>query len=374
MSREHDCLVIGGGVVGLSLAYELAGKGRRVTLLETERTGRAASWAGAGILPPPLRENISDPLDQLRTLSHSMHEEWAAQLLSETGMDTGLRHSGGLYLATSGGEAASLAGMTSLYEEHGVEPTRIELSELTSFEPALSNAVKNDAIRSAVYFRDELQLRNPRHLQAMAAGCLARDVEICEHRGALSLSRIDDGRVQVQTADGPYDAQAVCVAAGAWSLQLLDSVGISNGVFPVRGQMLLYGCPKPPISLILNGGSRYIVARDDGHVLAGSSEEEVGFATGTTEKMVLSLRRFAEGLVDSLSEANLERSWSGLRPASFDGFPYIGAATDLANLFVATGHFRSGLHLAPGTARVLAQLICGESPEIDLSSFSPTRG
>jgi glycine oxidase len=374
MALEHDCLIIGGGVVGLSLAYELAGKGRRVTVLETGQTGRGASWAGAGILPPPLRENINDPLDQLRFLSHVMHEQWAAELLADLGLDTGLRRSGGLYLATSPGEAASLIGLTSFFQGHGVEARPVEISELTAIEPELANAVQAGAIQAALYCPEELQLRNPRHLQAMTSGCRARGVEIIEHRAALSLSKTNDGRVRVETAAGAIDAQAVCLAAGAWSLQLLDSIGLANGVFPVRGQMLLYRCPSPPIQRILNVGPRYIVARDDGHVLAGSSEEEVGFEVGTTEKMVGSLRRFAEELVGALNEENLERTWAGLRPGSFDGSPYIGAVTGLENLFVATGHFRSGLHMSTGTARVLAQLICGESPEIDLSSFSPTRG
>jgi glycine oxidase len=143
---------------------------------------------------------------------------------------------------------------------------------------------------------------------------------------------------------------------------------------PVRGQIVLYRCHSPPFQRILNEGSRYLVPRDDGRVLVGSTEEEVGFDKSTTTEGLAELQRLACELVPALKSANVEHAWAGLRPASFDGFPYIGKIPGLENAFVASGHFRSGLQLSTGTARVMGQLIRGQQPVIDLRAFEVGRG
>jgi glycine oxidase len=133
--------------------------------------------------------------------------------------------------------------------------------------------------------------------------------------------------------------------------------------------MLLYRCPLPPIRRIVNEGSRYIVPRDDGRVLVGSTEEEVGFDQHTTAEGLADLAGFARSLVPALADAPIERSWAGLRPAPLDGLPYLGPLPGLANAFVAAGHFRSGLFLSPATAVVMSQLLRGEAPSVDLAPF-----
>jgi glycine oxidase len=160
-----------------------------------------------------------------------------------------------------------------------------------------------------------------------------------------------------------------CFTAGAWTGQLLQNLGISLGILPIRGQMVLFKCPKPPISKIVNVGSRYLVPRDDGYVLAGSTEEEVGFNKQTTSDSIAELSNFARELVPSLASANIEKTWAGLRPASYDGYPYLGPLPGLSNAFVAAGHFRTGLYLSPATAVVMSQLMNGQTPAIDLTPF-----
>jgi glycine oxidase len=143
---------------------------------------------------------------------------------------------------------------------------------------------------------------------------------------------------------------------------------------PIRGQMVLFRCPRKPFERIINEGSRYLVARDDGRVLVGSSEEEAGFDKSTTPWVLRELEQLARDLIPALREAEIERTWSGLRPGSFDGLPYIGRIADLENAYVAAGHYRSGLHLAPATAEVLGSLIRNQPSPIDLVPFRPTRG
>jgi glycine oxidase len=138
---------------------------------------------------------------------------------------------------------------------------------------------------------------------------------------------------------------------------------------PIRGQIVLFRCHEPPITRIINEGSRYLVPREDGRVLAGSTEEEVGFDKRTTAEAIADLTEFARDLVPALREATIEKTWAGLRPGSFDGLPYLGRLPGLMNAYVAAGHFRNGLFLSTATAVVMSQLIRGEQPEVDLSPF-----
>jgi glycine oxidase len=167
-------------------------------------------------------------------------------------------------------------------------------------------------------------------------------------------------------------AGQVCFTAGAWTGQLLKRLGMDVGIMPIRGQMVLFRCESAtgaPIGRIINEGSRYLAPRDDGRVLAGSTEEEVGFDKRTTEEAIADLIAFARGIVPALRDAPIEQTWAGLRPGSFDGLPYLGRLPGLKNAFIAAGHFRSGLFLSTATAVVMSELMRGEQQQVDLSPF-----
>lgn len=367
-----DCLIVGGGVIGVSLAYELACQGMAVHLIDRGPIGREASWAGAGILPPANLATSIDSLDRLRALSHSMHREWAARLRDETGIDTGYRECGGIYLARSIGEAASLHAFAAMLREMEIEINHLSATEVAELEPALAEVTGQ--LKAAYSLPGEAQLRNPDHLRALAVACEQRGVQITASCPATDFV-CENGRiVAVQTASGELHADRYCIASGAWTERLLDRLGLKTGIMPIRGQMAMFKCDQRPFQRVLNEGPRYLVPRDDGRVLVGSTEEEAGFDKSTTEEGVGELIALARELVPALREAPIENTWAGLRPGSFDGFPYIGAVPGLDNAFAAAGHYRSGLHMSPGTAMVLRQLILGETPEIDLTPFRVGRG
>ncbi len=370
------CIIVGGGVIGLSLAYELSHRGWKIRLLEANKLGRQASWAGAGIFPPANRATALHPLEQLRALSHEMHAGWAARLRAETGIDTGYRRCGGLYLARTPGETAALAGMADPLREERIECRKLTAKEVIALEPALEMFAGSKQLKGAYLLPEECQLRNPRHLKALVAACAARRVEMLEDCEVLSFQQNDLGSEisGVQTSRGSFTADAYALAAGPWSQRLLAQQGIATGIFPMRGQMVLFRCEQPPFRHILNEGPRYLVPRDDGRVLAGSTEEEAGFDTSNTEEGLAELTTFATNLVPALSKANIEKTWAGLRPAAYDSFPYLGRWPGMTNGFVAAGHFRSGLHLSTGTALLLAQLMSGEKPQLDLTPFRAGRG
>jgi glycine oxidase len=361
-------------VIGLSVAYELTRRGWKCTVVDRGPLGREASWAGAGILPPANAATALHPIDRLRALSHELHAEWAARLLAETGIDNGLRRCGGLYLARTAGEAATLAAMSRTLAEEQIACHRVPVDELATLEPELAAVASSGLVKAAYELPDEWQLRNPRHLQGLQAACLQGGAELLSDCEVLRLHRHDEAVIGVATTRGEMRADVVVVAAGAWSQRLLAEQGVATGIFPVRGQMVLFHCEHPPLNRIVNEGPRYLVPRDDGYLLAGSTEEEAGFDKTTTTEGIDELTQFARSLVPALARATIEQTWAGLRPASFDGFPYIGRLPGTSNAFVASGHFRSGLHLSTGTAVLLAQLICGETPSIDLAPFRPARG
>jgi glycine oxidase len=160
------------------------------------------------------------------------------------------------------------------------------------------------------------------------------------------------------------------VAGGAWSAGILKQVGVAVDIEPVRGQMVLFKTPQREIHHTIEIGKQYVVARKDGRVLAGSTEEWVGFVKENTPEAVRGLIEFAQQLIPSLKSAEVEMTWAGFRPFTKRGQPYIGRVPGFENLTVAAGHFRAGLHLSPITGRLVAQLLCGERPELSVEAFA----
>ncbi len=369
----NDCLVIGGGVIGLSIAWELARRGQSVQLVDQGKLAREASWAGAGILPPAARPLAIHPYDQLRAMAFEMHREWSARLLRETGIHNGYQQNGAIYLARSAGEVASLVAWSQLASDEQVQIEKLTPARLREIEPAIAPASSSKPLRATYFLPEECQIRNPRHLQSLIRACQQAGVELIENSPLVDLQLHDGEVVAAITSQGELRAKNYCIATGAWSGILLQKLGFEVGVLPIRGQMLLLKTDAPILRTIVNEGPRYMVPRDDGHLLIGATEEEVGFDKRNTEEALADLHQFAIELVPSLASAQVVQSWAGLRPASYDGFPYLGKLPNLANAFVAAGHFRSGLYLSPATAMVMSDLISGITPAVDLSPFCVLR-
>jgi glycine oxidase len=298
-----DVLVIGGGVIGLSLAWDLAKHGRSVHVIDQAEPGREASWAGAGILPPAKANPSQHPYEQLRGLACELHPQWAKDLKSLTGIDTGYRQCGSLHLARTLGEAAALAAWAALLRDEGIEVERATAADVGEMEPSL--ACRNDESTYSVAFLipAEAQLRNPWHVRALVVACERAGVTVSPNRSITEFEVLGDRLIGVQTTAGTLHARQYCFTAGAWTGQILQRLDITTGILPIRGQMVLFRSETPPITRIVNEGSRYLVPRDDGRVLAGSTEEEVGFDKRTTEEAIADLTDFARGLFLSTATA-----------------------------------------------------------------------
>lgn len=389
-----DTAIVGGGVIGLSLAWELARRGRAVTVIErrglpgpkpvsngASDVAPSTSWAAAGILPPANFELATDSLDRLRGFSHRIWPDWAARLQVTSGIDVGLIACGGYYLAETAGEAAAMIGMTAYWDELDIECHALSSADLRERLPVLASWIDNnswmrDHPESAAWFiPGEYQVRPPRLLKALHAACIATGVTFQSSIPVTHIADSPTGSVIYQENPQGSESQLVkarCVVlCGGAATGLIDpTIGLQNALIPVRGQVLLLHSEIFCEPLVINIGNRYLVSRGDGYVLVGSCEEEVGFAQHTTAPMIEQLRGFATHVCPTLAEAVEVHRWAGLRPMTFDGFPMLGHVPGRSNLFVASGHYRSGIHFSPATAVAMADMIEQRPSFMDLSPFA----
>jgi glycine oxidase len=354
-----DILIIGAGAVGLASALELTRRGARVTLLDRGRSGAESTWAGGGILSPLLPWNYSAAVNALSEYSRHIFSDWCARQEALAGFEAEYQVSGMLVLPPFA-EADAFAWC----QRHG---WRCEIRD----SAALLSAIE---ARPALWLPDVAQARNPRLAQVLRAAALAVGVNIVE-TAAVTQLLVSRGRIScVQTTQGDFTAAAVVIAAGAWSGVLPGINALSERVFPVRGQMLLFKLPPESLpeslpTIVLHKG-HYLIPRRDGHVLAGSTLEATGFDKSTTDVARLELLAFAGDILPTLTEQLLQQQWSGLRPGSPDNIPLISPHPDYSNLYFNSGHFRYGVTMAPGSAQLLADLIEDKSPAIAAAPYA----
>jgi len=366
MASPPDVLILGGGVIGLSTAYFLARADVRVAVIDKGDFGQESSWAGAGILPAANPKRAKSAIGRLRAHSIALFPHISAELRERTGIDNGYVRCGGLELRRSS-DALEKQRLENLVREErgeGLHCEVLDARQLHELEPAL-----NEDLSGAVYFPDMAQVRNPRHLKALIAGCAALGVELRPGCPVFGFERTGERITAVQTLDGRLSADRFLIAAGAWSDMLTQLVGWQTQIRPVRGQIAMLASHPPVLHRILLAGDHYLVPRPDGRVLVGSTEEDVGFDKRTTAEAIAGLLGIALRLVPALAGAPVERCWAGLRPGSPDGRPFLGPVPGCSNLFVAAGHFRSGIMLSLGTGLVMMELLLGRESSVPLEAF-----
>ena len=368
----NDCCIVGGGIIGLSLARELAGRGVKVRVLARGRGAETTSWAAAGIFPPaPLHAGIS-PADALTAWSDKLHRLWSKDLQAETGIDNGLLPSGSLHLARSATGLQRLRAEAARWLARGTPADFLDRDGVLACEPALGDGDDAGEILGGMVLREEMQFRPSRHLDALERSCRNRGVIIEEadvRRFVVRGTRVE----RAVTATGEISAGTWVLAAGSWTGGLASAFGLALDTRPIRGQIVLLRLPRPLITRIVNRGLDYLVQRPDGRLLVGSTLEDVGFDPTTTPDTVTRLLGVARSLLGELPGSVVERSWAGLRPGNVDGLPSIGPIPELDNAVLSAGHFRAGLHQSTGSAVLLADLMTGHAPHLDPAPFAPGR-
>ncbi len=367
MSRrrfDFDVMLVGGGVVGLLSAFLLASSGLRVSLFEGRALGKEASWAGGGIVSPLYPWRYPGAVTALSSWSQGYYPGLAAVLNEITGVDPEV-HATGLYWFDLDDSAAALAWSVSV----GKDLAPITLAEVRNQIAALGNGYKR-----ALHMPGVANVRNPRLVEALRRALLEHPhVEVNEFC-PVSAFVLEHGKVcGLETAGGEVRADKVVVAAGAWSGELLATLGLRLPVEPVKGQMILYKCEPGFLPAIVLAKGRYAIPRKDGHILVGSTLEHVGFDKTPTEEALASLKASAEELLPALADAEVVGHWAGLRPGSPDGIPFIGEVPQFPGLWLNCGHYRNGLVLAPASCELMKNLMLGETPIVDPAPYAPAR-
>jgi glycine oxidase len=361
-----DVAVIGAGLIGTGIAYELAKRGVGVTVYDRAEPGRAASWAGAGMLAP-YSEQLHGPLLALCDASLRAFPGFVDELHGRTGVDAKLQTAGTLHVAFDDVAFAGLEAQAAAMAACGARSALLDRGAALACEPMLGREV-----RGAVRVSNESHVDNRRLSRALFAACTNLGVRFTS-AGDIELE-CDARRVRgIRTARGFVAAGAVVNAAGAWAGELRGIPPPARvAVRPVAGEMLALAVPKGFARGLVWSGGTYLVPRDDGRLLVGATVLERGFDVRVTARGIAALLAVALRIAPALGEFALVETWAGLRPGSHDGLPYLGR-TVLDGYFVAAGHYRNGILLAPVTAQALAALIAGDVPEIDLAAFDPRR-
>lgn len=350
-----DCLIIGGGVIGMMTALQLADAGQRVTLVERGCCGHEASWAGGGIVSPLYPWRYPAPISQLSRWSEGAYPTLSLRLREETGIDPEYRQKGLIYLNVDD-EARALGWARSM----GKPLERIDAQAIAAREPHAA------ASQNALWMPTLGSIRNPRLGQALRARLGAMPgVTLAENTAVSGFIRTGSAVTGVATSAGNYAAGRVVVCGGAWTAALLATLGEALAVRPVKGQMIAYQTPPGLVERVILKDGRYVIPRADGLLLVGSTLEEAGFDKATDAQARASLEASAESIVPALADYPVVHHWAGLRPGSPDGTPFIGALPGWRNLYVNAGHYRNGLVLAPASTHLLVDELLGRTPLID---------
>jgi glycine oxidase len=335
---------MGAGVSGLATAQRMLMRGLSVTVLDRGVAGQESSWAGGGILSPLCPWDYPEAVTRLTSLGAAMFPGWVEELHAVTGIDP----------------EYEVSGMRVL------PPFSLSLARQWCDEHAWVAEEQG----AALFLPEVAQVRNPRLIRALRRHVEMLGGNIVEHCEVQKILA-EGGKVQgIATTSGEFRAGRFIVCAGAWSEQLLGQYAMKLDIKPIRGQMLLFKFDAPPLRHILLQDGMYLIPRRDGHLLVGSTLEDVGFDKSTTIEARDSLWQRAQVLLPALQQMPLMQHWSGLRPASPGNIPSICRHPQLRNLYINSGHFRYGVTMAPASVEILMNELNGVVQPFDVSPYA----
>jgi len=362
-------LIIGGGVIGGSVAWRLARDGHRVTVFERGRLGQEASWAAAGLIGPQVEAQEPGIFFDLCTAGKNAFDAMVDRLAYESGVDPEYDEQGALYVAFDEEGAARLRARAHWQREVGASVEELTPAEARKLAPALSPDVLY-ALHMPTNRRTENRKLTMAYIRAAEkAGAIfregARVAEIVTRGGRASGLRFDDGSIE--------EGDVIVNAAGSWASELRGLEADKVRFYPVRGQIICFEAPAGLLGPSLFSPGGILVPRRDGRLIAGSIFEDAGFNKSVTLSGIATITSAVAAMVPALRGVAFREAWAGLRPASDDLLPVLGPSPSVPGAFYAAGHFRSGILLSALTGELLADLIAGRKPSLNLTPFSPAR-
>jgi glycine oxidase len=362
-------VVLGGGIIGLSCAFELRTRGHEVTVLELKRCGGQASGAAAGMLAP-FSENVEGPDDFFRLCLQSlwMYPRWQETIRQASKLPFTYDNSGSLYVAFHVADLLAMEGRLLWQREFGASVRLLDRAELLRQEPQLSKGIV-----AALHIPEESHVYTPHYIQALEQACRLAGVTIHENLEQLEIENWRS-EVLIRAADNrTFSGDKMIVCVGAWAHQMEISFDIRIPIYPIRGQICAYEWSDKPIRHMIFGSQGYLVAKDNGTLVCGASEDIAGFDVSITERGIERLRRWNKDIIPHLNGRIPNHRWAGLRPATQDGRPLIGPLEHAKHVIVAVGHYRNGILLSPVTAKIVADLVEERMDTTHIEAFRPER-
>ncbi|MBI4165111.1 MAG: glycine oxidase ThiO [Acidobacteria bacterium] len=370
-SKHKDVIVIGGGLIGCSVALRLAQAGLRVTVLERGTPGAEASSAAAGMLSPQSEILESGPFFDLCMASRRMYPKFAREVENLSGLKVDYRRDGTLLVATSQQEWHELETAYRAQKRMGLSITQLSGKAVHALTAGLSSQIDYGLLVPGDHSIDNEKLS-----AAVALACARMGVEIRTETSAIRFilknHRVDRVRATCESGrSGEIFAGHYVLAAGCWSATLAEPLGIKLSMTPCHGQMMEFESPRP-LPLVVRAGHAYLVPRSDRRIVVGTTSEYIGFEKAVTGEGLRSMLDGAVRILPGFKSFKFLRAWSGLRPDTADHLPILGGG-EISNLIFATGHFRNGILLAPVTAEIVSALIVKGSTVRAIEPYRPAR-
>lgn len=368
--KTYDAVIVGGGIIGGSVAFDLARRNLRVAVLDRQELMHEASWAAAGMLSPAPDCPAAIPLVPLGRASLALYPKFIETVEDVSGMRTGFRDGGAVEVIFHGDAERELSTLVALHHGLGLACEPLPLDEARNMEPGIGR----DA-RAAVFLPEECSIE-PRALSAaVLIAAESAGAALCPGLDVTSLVIGKKRCVGVKTSSGEiFHAESVVLAAGCWSSQIPEAASYAP-THPVRGQMVSLRRRGTPIRHVLRSERGYLVPRNlesPQTVVVGSTIENAGYEKHVTSGGIETILSTANELAPELAKAEIIDTWCGLRPGSPDRLPILGPV-DFDGLVLATGHYRNGILLAPVTAKLIGEWIAERRTSLEWEAFSPLR-
>jgi glycine oxidase len=355
MNSVYDAVIIGGGVIGCSIAYHLAKENKKVVVLEKETLAHKASGAAAGMLGAQMEFEPVDPLFSMAIKSRGMFRSLSDELYSLSGIDIELIEEGIYQLAFKEEEAAHLQKRAEHDLYAGEDARWLTASQLLEKEPSIS-----EKALGALFFPRDGQVSPQKLTEAFMKSAIALGAELREYSEAVSFIKQNRSIKGVETNSGALFARHTILAGGVWSSDLDPSLEM----VPVKGECLSFLTERPLLTGTVKYKNHYLVPKKGNRIILGATSAPGSFDENVTFRGMLHLMEMAKEIVPGIADSKFEKAWAGIRPQTRRGQPYIGRHQEWDQLFVATGHYRNGILLSPATGRMVAEQVIEKERQV----------